>query len=180
LDVDFSFDEALPILRRTPAVLRAWLGDLPESWARGNEGPDTWSPYDIVGHLIHGERTDWGPRAELILSQGESRPFTPFDRFAQFSESRGKSLHELLDTFAELRSQSLARLEAMRLTPADLERRGRHPELGPVTLGQLLATWVGHDLNHLGQIARVMGRQYTAAVGPWLAYLPLLDKAGRR
>jgi uncharacterized damage-inducible protein DinB len=174
--VDFSLDDALPILRRTPAVLHAWLGELPESWATSNEGRDTWSPYDIVGHLIHGERTDWMPRAELLLAHGESRPFTPFDRFAQIRDSRGKSLSQLLDTFAELRAQNLARLESLRLTPADLERRGRHPELGPVTLAQLLATWVAHDLNHLGQIARVMGRQYTAAVGPWLAYLPLLGR----
>jgi uncharacterized damage-inducible protein DinB len=174
--VDFSFDDGLPILRRTPDVLRAWLSELPESWTTSNEGGDTWSPYDIVGHLIHGERTDWIPRAELLLAHGESRPFTPFDRFAQFKESRGKSLSELLNTLSELRAQNLARLESLRLTPADLERRGRHPELGPVTLGQLLATWVAHDLNHLGQIARVMGRQYTAAVGPWLAYLPLLAR----
>jgi uncharacterized damage-inducible protein DinB len=177
--VNFILDEALPVLRRTPAVLRAWLGDLPDSWTASNEGPDTWSPYDIVGHLIHGERTDWIPRTELLLAHGESRPFTPFDRFAQFKESRGKSLDELLDTFAELRAQNLARLESLRLTLADLERRGQHPELGPVTLGQLLATWVAHDLNHLGQIARVMGRQYTGAVGPWLAYLPLLGTPRR-
>jgi uncharacterized damage-inducible protein DinB len=176
LTVDFSFDDGIPILRRTPAVLRAWLSELPESWTTSNEGGDTWSPYDIVGHLIHGERTDWIPRAELLLAHGESRPFTPFDRFAQFKESRGKSLSELLNTFSELRAQNLARLESLGLTPADLERLGRHPELGPVTLGQLLATWVAHDLNHLGQIARVMGRQYTVAVGPWLAYLPLLAR----
>ena len=174
--MDFSFDDGLPILRRTPAVLRTWLSELPKSWTASNEGGDTWSPYDIVGHLIHGERTDWIPRAELLLTHGESRPFTPFDRFAQFSESRGKSLSELLNTFSELRAENLVRLESMRLTPADLERRGRHPELGSVTLGQLLATWVAHDLNHLGQIARVMGRQYTDAVGPWLAYLPLLAR----
>jgi uncharacterized damage-inducible protein DinB len=172
--VNFTLSDAVPVLRRTPAVLRAWLGDLPDTWTTSNESPDTWSPYDIVGHLIHGERTDWIPRAELLLAHGESRPFTPFDRFAQFKESRGKSLHELLEIFSELRAQNLARLESLRLTPADLERRGRHPELGPVTLGQLLATWVAHDLNHLGQIARVMGRQYTGAVGPWLAYLPML------
>jgi uncharacterized damage-inducible protein DinB len=178
--VDFSVDDALPILRRTPAVLCAWLGELPDSWARSNEGQDTWSPYDIVGHLIHGERTDWIPRAELLLAHGESRPFTPFDRFAQFRESRGKSLAELLDTFSELRAHNVARLESMRLTRADLERRGRHPELGPVTLGQLLATWVAHDLNHLGQIARVMSRQYTDAVGPWLAYLPLLGNRAEK
>jgi uncharacterized damage-inducible protein DinB len=177
--VNFTLSDAVPVLRRTPAVIRAWLWDLPDIWTTSNEGPDTWSPYDIVGHLIHGERTDWIPRAELLLAHGESRPFTPFDRFAQFKESRGKSLHELLDTFTELRSQNLARLESLRLTSADLERRGRHPELGPVTLGQLLATWVAHDLNHLGQMARVMGRQYTSAVGPWLAYLPMLGTPRR-
>jgi uncharacterized damage-inducible protein DinB len=172
--VDFSFDAALPLLRRTPAVLRVWLGDLPEVWTSANEGPDTWSPYDIVGHLIHGERTDWIVRTELLLTYGESRPFTPFDRFAQLQDSQARSLAELLATFAELRAQNLRRLEALHLSQADLQRAGRHPELGTVTLGQLLATWVAHDLNHLGQIARVMGRQYTDTVGPWLAYLPLL------
>jgi uncharacterized damage-inducible protein DinB len=175
--MNFTLSDAVPVLSRTPAVLRAWLWGLPDTWSTANEGPDTWSPYDVVGHLIHGERTDWIPRTELLLAHGESRPFTPFDRFAQFKESRGKSLHELVDTFAELRAQNLARLESLRLTPADLERRGRHPELGPVTLGQLLATWVAHDLNHLGQIARVMGRQYTDAVGPWIAYLPMLGRS---
>jgi len=174
--MNFVLEDALPVLRATPQVLRAWLKDLPEGWTRSNEGPDTWSPYDIVGHLIHGERTDWIPRLELILAQGQSKAFTPFDRFAQFRESRGKSLLELLDTFAGLRGNNLKRLESHRLQAADFERRGLHPELGPVTLGELLATWVAHDLNHLGQIARVMGRQYTAAVGPWLEYLPLLGQ----
>jgi uncharacterized damage-inducible protein DinB len=172
--VPFSFDDALPILRATPGLLRAWLSELPESWIMANEGRETWSPFDIVGHLIHGERTDWIPRVELLLAHGESRPFTPFDRFAQFRDSRGKSLPELLDTFSELRQSNLARLESLHLKAADLERRGMHPELGAVTLGQLLATWVAHDLNHVGQIARVMGRQYTEAVGPWLEYLPML------
>ena len=172
--MNFTLSDALPVLRATPEVLGAWLRSLPDAWVRSNEGPDTWSPYDIVGHLIHGERTDWIPRLELLLSQGDSRPFTPFDRFAQFHESRGKSLEELLDTFAELRRTNVGRLESYRLQGSDLDRRGLHPELGPVTLGQLLATWVAHDLNHLGQIARVMGRQYTGAVGPWLEYLPLL------
>ena len=172
--MNFTLDDALPVLRATPQVLRAWLENLPHVWVRSNEGPDTWSPYDIVGHLIHGERTDWVPRLELLLAQGDSRPFTPFDRFAQFRESQGKSLGELLDTFTELRRINIGRLESHRLQPSDFGRRGRHPELGPVTLGQLLATWVAHDLNHLGQIARVMGRQYTDAVGPWVEYLPLL------
>jgi uncharacterized damage-inducible protein DinB len=174
LNTPFVLDDALPILRATPGVLQVWLSELPNSWIMANEGPETWSPFDIVGHLIHGERTDWIPRLELLLAHGESRPFTPFDRFAQFRESQGKSLSELLDTFAELRRANLVRLESLQLRTADLQRRGMHPELGPVTLSQLLATWVAHDLNHLGQIARVMGRQYTEAVGPWLEYLPML------
>jgi uncharacterized damage-inducible protein DinB len=157
-------------------VLRSWLTDLAESWTTSNEGPDTWSPYDIVGHLIHGERTDWIPRIELLLQHGENRPFTPFDRFAQFRESRGKSLHDLLDTFAELRESNVERLVSLQLTSKDLQRRGRHPELGPVTLGQLIATWVVHDLNHIGQVARVMSRQYQVDVGPWIEYLPILTR----
>ncbi len=172
----FSLADALPMLRGTPGVLKAWLSDLPETWTIANEGPDTWSPFDVVGHLIHGERTDWIPRLELLLAHGESRPFTPFDRFAQFQDSRGKSLRELLDIFAGLRQKNIVRLESLHLQPADFERRGRHPELGPVNLGQLLATWVAHDLNHLGQMARVMARQYTEAVGPWREYLPLLSQ----
>jgi hypothetical protein len=172
----FSLEEATPILRSTPGVLRRWLADLSELWITGNEGPDTWSPFDIVGHLIHGERTDWIPRIELILQHGESRAFTPFDRFAQFRDSRGKSLAELLDTFAELRESNVERLVSLRLTSKDLDRRGRHPELGQVTLGQLIATWVVHDLNHLGQIARVMSRQYRSDVGPWIEYLPILTR----
>jgi hypothetical protein len=172
--VNFALEEALPLLSRTPAVLRSLLADLPESWSRGTEGPDTWSPFDIVGHLIHGERTDWIPRTEILLAHGETRPFIPFDRFAQFEASRGKTLHELLDTFAGLRAANLMRLESLGLTSEDLGRRGRHPELGPVTLGELLATWVAHDLSHIAQIARVMGRQYTDEVGPWRAYLPML------
>lgn len=162
------------MLRATPGVLRAWLSPLPESWTTATEGADSWSPYDIVGHLIHGERTDWIPRVELLLAQGQSKPFTPFDRFAQFRDSQGKLLSDLLDTFAQLRQANVARLESLRLQPADFPRRGLHPELGPVTLSQLLATWVVHDLNHLGQIARVLGRQYTEAVGPWVEYLPIL------
>jgi uncharacterized damage-inducible protein DinB len=177
--VNFSLDDALPLLRRTPGILRAWLEALPDTWTMANEGPDTWSPFDIVGHLIHGERTDWMDRVELILTHGDSRPFIPFDRFAQFHASRGKSLAELLDTFAELRAANLVRLQSFRLKHEDFTRRGRHPELGPVNLGQLLATWVAHDLNHLGQIARVMGRQYTDAVGPWLEYLPMLGPSRR-
>jgi hypothetical protein len=176
--VRFTLDEALPILTRTPVVLRHLLEDLPDSWITGTEGPDTWSPFDIVGHLIHGERTDWIPRTEILLTHGDSLAFTPFDRFAQFEASRGKSLGELLDTFTEARAISLQRLQSLALTGDDLDRRGLHPELGPVTLGELLATWVVHDLSHIAQIARVMGRQYTEAVGPWLEYLPMLKRIG--
>ena len=174
--MNFSLADALPVLRSTPRVLRAWLWDLPQSWTQRNEGPGTWSPYDVVGHLIHGERTDWIPRLELLLEHGETRPFTPFDRFAQFRDSQGKTLHQLLDTFAELRTGNLTRLESLALQPPDYGRPGMHPELGPVTLGQLLATWVVHDLNHVSQIARAMGSQYREAVGPWLEYLPLLQR----
>jgi hypothetical protein len=159
-------------------VLRHLLEDLPDSWITGTEGPNTWSPFDIVGHLIHGERTDWITRTEVLLTHGESLAFTPFDRFAQFEASRGKTLGELLDTFAEARARSLHRLQTMALTGDDLDRRGLHPELGPVSLGELLATWVVHDLSHIAQIARVMGRQYTEGVGPWLAYLPMLKRPG--
>ena len=171
----FVLDDALPVLGRTPDVIRALLQNIPDVWARGTEGPDTWSPFDIVGHLIHGERTDWIVRTEILLAHGETQAFTPFDRFAQFEASRGKTLPQLLDTFAGLRAANLIRLESLGLTVDDLDRRGRHPELGFCTLGELLATWVAHDLSHIAQIARVMGRQYTAAVGPWRAYLPMLD-----
>ncbi len=175
--MNFAFEDALPLLIRTPAVLQTLLADLPEPWIRGTEGPDTWSPFDIVGHLIHGERTDWITRTELLLSQGESATFTPFDRFAQFQASRHKTLPDLLDTFAQLRAANLVRLRSLGLTADDLDRRGRHPDLGTVTLGQLLATWVAHDLSHIAQIARVMGRQYADAVGPWRAYLPMLGES---
>jgi hypothetical protein len=172
----FELNQALPVLERTPRVLRELLADLPDEWIGATEGPDTWSPFDVVGHLIHGERTDWLPRIEIILTEGEARPFPAFDRFAQFHASRGKRLEELLDTFAELRAASLARLRSLRLGPEHLRCRGRHPELGPVTLEQHLATWVAHDLSHIGQIVRVMGRAYTAAVGPWRAFLPMLGR----
>ena len=162
------------LLARTPALLDAWLRDLPSVWTLANEGEETFSPFDVVGHLIHGERTDWMPRARMILQYGESRPFEKFDRLAQNRESRGKSLAELLDTFAELRAKNLDDLREMNLQPADFERRGLHPELGPVTLGQLLATWTAHDLTHIHQISRVMAHQYREAVGPWTDYLGVM------
>jgi hypothetical protein len=169
----FTLDDAVPVLARTPAVLRSLLADLPEPWVTATEGEGTWSPYDVVGHLIHGERTDWIPRLEHILRHGEAVPFPPFDRFAMFEASRGRTLAELLDTFAELRVVGVDRLRSL-LSPGDLARRGTHPELGTVTLGQHLSTWVAHDLSHIGQIVRVMARRYATAVGPWRRYLPLL------
>ena len=174
--MEFQLEEAVEILRRTPETLRALLQDVPPAWATNNEGGDSWSPYTVVGHLIHGEETDWVPRARIILEHGEARAFTPFDRFAQFEKSRDKSLDELLDEFATLRQASLAALAELNIRPEQLSRRGTHPELGSVTLGQLLATWVAHDLSHLAQIFRVMCRQYTEAVGPWKQYLPILQK----
>ena len=176
MSVPFLLDEAMPVLERTPAVLRALLAGLPAEWTAAKERPDAWSPYDIVGHLIHGERTDWIPRAELILRTGEGQAFEPFDRVAMFRDSAGKTLAELLETFAALRARNLDRLRGFQLTPADLERQGRHPELGTVTLGQLLATWTAHDLSHIAQVVRTMGRRYSGTVGPWTEYLPMLQR----
>lgn len=178
--VDFQLVEAVAILRRTPAVLRALLADLPEVWTTATEGPGTWSPYDVVGHLIHGERTDWMPRVAHLLEHGDRVPFPPFDREAMFSASKGRSLGELLDTFADVRSESIARLVALNLSEADLDRRGRHPEFGVVMLRQHLATWVAHDLGHISQIVRVMAKHYADAVGPWRAYLSIIGPAPTR
>src|ERR1700726_4970655 len=175
---EFSLADATAVLARTPASLDALLRGLPQNWVRSNEGKDTWSAFDIVGHLIVGERTDWMPRARIILEHGEARAFDPFDRFAQAKESRGKSLDQLLDEFAHLRTENLAALQALNLQPEDLTRRGTHPELGVVTLSQLLATWTVHDLTHLHQLSRVMAHQYRDAVGPWSAYLGVLKCAG--
>jgi hypothetical protein len=168
------------LLQRTPATLRAMLSGLGDDWGHGNYGEDTFSPFDVVGHLIHGEKTDWIPRARIILEHGTARPFEPFDRYAQFEESRGKSLANLLDEFERLRAANLATLRDMRLTPADLSRRGMHPALGEVTLAQLLATWAAHDLNHIAQIARCLATQYVDAVGPWRQYLSILNTPATR
>ena len=175
--MEFRLDDALPVLRRTPTVVRSLLVDLPARWIEATEGPGTWSPFDVVGHLIHGERTDWVPRVEHMLRYGDEIPFPPFDREAMFAASRGMSLAELLDTFERLRAENLNRLTALGLTDADLARRGKHPELGQVTVRQHLATWVAHDLGHVGQIVRVMARQYSDAVGPWRPYLSILGPA---
>jgi hypothetical protein len=174
----FDLQQTIALLSRTPSALNALLRDLPDAWTVRNEGDQSWSPYDIVGHLIHGERTDWMPRARIILEQGENRAFDPFDRLAQERESQGKSLAELLDEFANIRSENLHALRAMCLKPADFERRGRHPALGVVTLSQLLATWAVHDLTHLHQLSRVMAYQYREVVGPWSAYLGVLHCQG--
>ncbi|RPI57273.1 MAG: DinB family protein [Acidobacteria bacterium] len=167
-------EEGVAILARTPAALDALLRGLPDGWIAAHEGGDTWSPFDVIGHLIHGERADWMPRVRILLEHGEERAFNQFDRFAQFAESEGRTLPSLLDEFAALRQQSLLELAAMRLTDADLDRRGRHPELGVVTLRHLLATWVAHDLDHIVQISRAMARQYSDDVGPWRAYLRII------
>jgi len=175
---EFGLDEAIALLTRTPAALDALLRGLPDAWIRSTEGKDTWSVFDIVGHLIVGERTDWMPRVRRILESGESRPFNPFDRFAQQREGEGKSLEQLLDEFALLRKGNMAALEALNLQPEDLSRRGAHPALGGVTLAQLLATWTVHDLTHLHQASRVMAHRYREAVGPWSAYLGVLHCNG--
>jgi hypothetical protein len=174
--MNFNLVDAVAVLARTPDTLRTMLDGLPSSWIDATEGPDTWSPYVIVGHLIHGERTDWIARAQIILAQGSARRFTPYDRVAQFQESRGKSLADLLDELARLRAVNVATLTAWQLTGAQLDLEGEHPEFGAVTLRQLLATWVAHDLGHVAQIARVMAKQYRDAIGPWRAYLPIVDR----
>lgn len=172
----FNLHDACAVLERTPATFRALLADLPDAWTRPNEGPDTFSAFDNVGHLVHGERTDWIPRARIILTQGATRAFEPYDRFAQVHESAGKSLLQLLDEFAELRSQNLITLGGWHLTEAHLALEGEHPAFGAVTLRQLLATWVAHDLGHLAQTSRVLAKQYREAIGPWRAYLPVMDR----
>lgn len=174
--MEFRLDQAKDVLGRTPATLNALLRHLPDEWALSREGPDSWSPFDVVGHLIHGEESDWIPRARVILHDGESRPFEPFDRFAMLEKSRGQSMGDLLSTFERLRAESLLELDKMNLTPEVLGKRGRHPELGVVTLSQLLSTWVVHDLGHVGQVVRVMAKQYGEAVGAWRAYLPILGR----
>ncbi len=180
---EFTMAEATAVLARTPAALNALLRGLPSIWVRrnegrSNEGKESWSAYDIVGHLIVGERTDWMPRVRIILESGEARAFDPFDRFAQSRESQGKSLEQLLDEFARLRAENLAALHALNLQRDDFARRGRHPALGTVTLSELLATWAVHDLTHLHQLSRVMAHQYRDAVGPWSASLGVLHCTG--
>jgi hypothetical protein len=172
-----TLPEVHAILERTPATLRALMAGLPAVWTdEATEGPDTFSPRDVLGHLIHGEKTDWVPRIKLILEAGESRPFVVFDRFGFRQYSGSLSIPELLDQFSSLRAGNLAYLDSVSLTPSDLARKGAHPELGAVTLAQMLATWAIHDLNHMGQIVRVMSKRYSTAVGPWKAYLGILNR----
>lgn len=176
--MEHHLPDTIALLNRTPSVLNALLRDLPENWTLCNEGENTWSAFDIVGHLIHGERTDWMPRARIVLQFGEAQPFESFDRWGHVRETRDQSLNLLLDEFARLRSENLRELRELNLRPEDLELRGRHPALGVVTLSQLLATWAAHDLTHLHQISRVMAHQYREAVGPWSGYLGVLQCAG--
>ena len=172
--MSFDLDRHLEVLEQTPATLRALLSGLSDEWTTGTEGPDTWSPYDVLGHLIHGENTDWMARADIILSDADDKTFAQFDRFAQFEESRGKTMADLLHEFERLREANVARLRALDLTDAHLDRTGTHPALGTVTLRQLLSTWTVHDLDHVVQIARVMATQVGDNVGPWKQYIRVL------
>jgi hypothetical protein len=175
-----SLIQTVAILQRTPAVLNSLLRDLPGVWTSTNEGPGTWSAFDVVGHLIHGERTEWVPRAKMILEFGETKTFEKFDRTAQEQDSRGKSLDDLLDEFMLARRTSLNELRALHITHDHLARRGRHPAFGSVTLGQLLSTWAAHDLTHFHQLSRVMAHQVREDVGPWTVYLGVMQCAGHR
>jgi hypothetical protein len=173
-----NLNDTVSLLARTPLALNALLRDLPDTWTLRNEGDKTWSAFDVVGHLIHGERADWVPRVKMILEFGETRAFEPFDRWGHEREVKGKSLGQLLDEFARVRAENLDKLRAFNLQPEDLEKRGRHPALGVVTLSQLLATWPMHDMTHLHQISRIMAYQYHDTVGPWEAYLGVMQCDG--
>lgn len=172
--MQYNLTQAIAILERTPTVLRTYLYDLPTEWTSLNEGPDTWSPFDVIGHLIHGEQEDWLKRANLILSDKEDKTFAPFDRFAQFEHSKGKSMNQLLDEFEALRAENLKELKSFNLSDEQLQLKGKHPVLGDVTLKELLSCWVVHDLGHISQISRVMAKQYKAEVGPWIQFLGIL------
>jgi hypothetical protein len=175
---EFNLNEAVAVLTRSPATLNSLLRGLPRIWVRNDEGKDTWSAFDVVGHLVHAERSDWMPRVRILLKHGEARAFDPFDRSAMLRGSQETSLEQLLDDFARLRGESLAALGALDLRQEDFNRRGRHPSLGVVTLSELLATWAVHDLTHLHQISRVMAHQYRELVGPWRGHLGVLQCAG--
>jgi hypothetical protein len=172
--MDFDLDRAVAVLRRSPATLRVLLEGLDEPWIRGNEGPETFSPFDVVGHLIDGEETDWIPRARIILARGPDLRFQPYDRFRHRTRNLGRSAESLLIEFARLRTANLEQLRSWKLSATELALPGEHPSLGPVTLRQLLAAWVVHDLGHVAQVARVMAKQYRDEVGPWIRFLPVL------
>ena len=174
--MQFRLSTSLEILERTPATLRTLLYAISTEWTTPNEGGETWSVYDVIGHLIHGDRTDWITRAELILSDNDDKSFKPFDRFAQFENSKGKSLNELLAEFEQVRAVNMEKLRAADISDTDLLKTGNHPVFGEVSLSQLLATWVVHDLDHISQISRVMAKQYTTEVGPWIEYLKILKQ----
>ena len=170
----YKVNEAIQILEKTPLILKTLLSQLDDSWIHNNEGAETWSPYDIVGHLIHGEKTDWLPRVKIILSDND-KPFNAFDRFAQFENSKGKTINELLNEFEILRIENIRNLKSLNISETDLEKTAIHPEFGLVTLRQHLSTWVIHDLTHLSQITRVMAKQYKSETGPWIKYFPKLE-----
>lgn len=174
MTMEFTIEDSVRILARTPATLQALLADLPEPWVRNNEGAETFSPFDVVGHLIDGEETDWIVRAELILRRGPDLTFAPYDRFRHQVRNAGRSLASLLDEFATLRAANLEKVRGWKLTPEQLALPGMHPRLGPVTLRHLLSAWVVHDLGHTAQVVRVMAKQYGTEVGPWVAFLPVL------
>lgn len=176
--MEHNLEQTMALLERTPGTLDALLRDLPDSWTQRNEGEKTWSAFDVVGHLIHGERTDWMPRIRRVLEFGETKAFEPFDRFAQERESQGKTLAQLLDEFAGLRAENLKQLRALNLRKEDFARRGKHPALGTVTMAELVSTWAAHDLTHLHQITRVMAHQYRNSVGPWGNYLGVMKCGG--
>lgn len=172
--MEFKLEKALQILEKTPSILNSFLLNLSDDWTSCNEGLNTWSAFDILGHLVHGEKTDWISRVDIVLGNGNSNTFTPFDRFAQFEDSKGKSISDLLIEFSELRKQNLKYLKSLNISEANLELTGIHPSFGQVKLNQLLATWVTHDLGHIAQISRVMAKQYKAEVGPWFEYISIL------
>ncbi|NND26571.1 MAG: DinB family protein [Flavobacteriaceae bacterium] len=174
--MNYSIAKALPILERTPEVLSTLLIDLDDDWIYSNEGPDTWSPFDIVGHLIHGEITDWTSRLNIILSEADDKTFEPFDRFAQFETSKLKNLNQLLAEFKSRRAENIKYLKSLNITKDQFDLKAVHPSLGEVTMKELLSTWVAHDLGHIAQIARVMAKQYKDEVGPWQEYMPILNR----
>lgn len=171
----FDLPKSIQVLERTPVTLKVLLQDVDNDWVMNNEGPETFSPYDVIGHLLHGEKTDWVPRAKIILEHGVSKTFEPYDRFAQYEESKGKSIGQLLQEFELVRKQNLQWLQSLHLTAEELEKKGMHPSLGQVSLKNLLSTWVVHDLTHIAQITRVMAKQYKEEMGPWPHFFRILN-----